>query len=187
MVNTKYKYILKKIDQIDKQCAKLLHQFLLDEARDRSFDKSGDLFNQLRGIMERIMECCKNNNIIPPDINQLNEFKRFFTYSSRFNKTSGKYELVWKGFNNHVPNDDLMPKPIGYTIEKLIDVIQDGSHKLKGLSVGVSDYVQDTQTPFVFRSCLYQILDIIRWYGELNEKLYKGTYKYPTYKYSATP
>lgn len=182
MVKKKYAEIIKTGKDIEENIGENLHQFLLDEARDSKYNKSIDFFNQLRGMMERIMDCCKENEIIPSTIVSLNNFKQFFSYVSYFDKNTGKTKSYWKGYKGDVPNDDLMPIPIGYTIEKLIDIIQDGSHKLMALDLGVSDYVQESQTPFVFRSCLYQVMDVIRWYGDLNEKLGNGSYHYPTYK-----
>lgn len=177
MVNSRYKALLDIVLTIDEQCKEDLHQFLLDEARDGSFNKGKDLFNQLRGIMEKIMECCKNNNIIPSHIVSLNNFKTYFTYCSYYDVKSSKVVSFWKGYKGYKPNDDVMPRSIGYSIEKLIDVIQDGSHKLTNLNLGVSEYVHDAQTPYLFRSCLYQVMDIIRWYGDFNNKLINGSYR----------
>jgi len=177
MVNTRYKTLFEIAQNIDYQCKEYLHQFLLDEARDRSFDKGEDLFNQLRGIMEKIMECCKRNDIVPSNIASLNNFKSFFTFISYFDKNKNRIVSYWKGNKGYIPNDDVMPKAIGYSIEKLIDIIQDGSHKLENLNLGVSDYVQEAQTPYLFRSCLYQVMDVIRWYGDFSNKLINGEYK----------
>ena len=181
MVNTKYKALFEIAQNIENQCKEYLHQFLLDEARDRSFDKGEDLFNQLRGIMEKIMECCKKNDIVPSNVITLNNFKTFYTFSSYYDAKLGKVVSFWKGHKDYKPNDDVMPRAIGYSIEKLIDIIQDGSHKLLNLNLGVSDYVQEAQTPYLFRSCLYQVMDIIRWYGDFSNKLINGEYKKPPY------
>lgn len=182
MVKKKYADIIKIATSLDKSIGENLHQFLLDEARDTKFNKSIDLFNQLRLIMERIMELCKKDDIIPQDIHSLNNFRDFFTFIPRFNKTTKKDESDWYGFKKgyqiiYKPNMDLMPKSIGVSFKHLIDILQDGSHKIQDLNLQVSEYVQEANTPFLFRSCLYQVLDIIRWYGNTKEKILNGDFE----------
>ena len=65
--------------------------------------------------------------------------------------------------NNFVnkPNDSIIPKAISHTIEKLIDITQDGSHKRVDLNLQISEYVKETQSPFFFRSFLYQVMDVV--------------------------
>ena len=181
MVKKKYQSLINIAKTVDGQSADNLHQFLLDEARDKNFDQSVDLFNQLRGIMEQIMEGCKDNDIVPREIHSLNNFKNFFTYVSYYDKNASQTKSFWKGSNGYKPIDDVMPKSIGYSIDKLIDIIQDGSHKMQNLNLGVSEYVQEAHSPFLFRSCLYQVMDVVRWYGELNEKLINGEFRTPLY------
>ena len=181
MVKKKYQSLINIAKNVDMQCAESLHQFLLDEARDKNFDQSVDLFNQLRGIMEQIMEGCKENDIVPRDIRSLNNFKNFYTYTSRYDRNTSQNVSFWKGHGGYKPLDDVMPKAIGYSIDKLIDTIQDGSHKMQNLNLGVSEYVQEAQSPFLFRSCLYQVMDVLRWYGETNDKLINGELRAPLY------
>lgn len=181
MVNSKYQFLLKKVKEIDEDGAELLHQFLLDEARDRSFDKSVALFNQLRGIMEKLKDKCRDNDIVPQSIKTLNNFKSFFTFNSYYDRNKESYKEYWKGYGDYKPNDNVMPKVLGYTIEKLIDIIQDGSHKNQDLNLGVSEYVQNAHSPFLFRSCLYQVVDLLSWYNKTIEALKNNNLKYPLY------
>lgn len=181
MVKQKYQPLINIAKNVDEQCAENLHQFLLDEARDKNFDKSVDLFTQLRGIMEQIMEGCKANDIVPREISSLNNFKNFYTYISYKDQKTCQNVSYWKGYSRYKPIDDVMPKAIGFSIEKLIDTIQDGSHKKQDLKLGVSEYVQKAHSPFLFRSCLYQVMDVINWYGKTNEKLINGELHSPLY------
>ena len=181
MVKKKYQSLINIAKNVDKQCAENLHQFLLDEARDKNFDKSVDLFNQLRGIMEQIMEGCKEYDIVPENILSLNNFKNFYTFVSYRDKVSNVSVNKWKGSGGYKPVDEAMPKAIGYSIDKLIDTIQDGSHKMQNLNLGVSEYVQESQSPFLFRTCLYQVMDILRWYNHTINSLKTGTLKSPLY------
>ena len=63
----------------------------------------------------------------------------------------------------------------------MIDILQDGSHKVRDLRLHVSDYVIENNTPFLFRSCLYQIMELIRWLKATQEKIIKGELHKPLY------
>ena len=186
MVKKKYQYLINMASKIDLQCGENLHQLLLDEARDMKYNKSDGLFNQLRGILEKIMVGCKKNDIIPNDIKALNQFKRFYAYRTHWDRNISKNVGEWMGvdFNGiqYKPKDDIMPIPLGYSIEKLVDITQDGSHKSDGLDLNVSDYTIKAQSPFLFRACLYLVMDILRWYNEIIEKLQNQDLKPPLYE-----
>ena len=178
MVKKKYQSLINIAKEVDDQCAEELHQFLLDEARDRSFDKSVDLFGKLRDILEVVLDLCKANQIVPNAVNSLNEFKYFWAidYKSR----------GWRGWDNkkgkvYYPKDGIMPKAIACSLGNLIDVLQDGSHKRQDLNLHVSEYVAEAKSPFLFRACLYLVMDVLRWFNETNEKLIKGEMTIPLY------
>jgi|GEM_PF-4676263 len=167
MVNKRYQSLLTYVkNNIDEYCAKDLYQCLLDDARDTNFNIAETMFSKLRGVMEKVVDCCKTNYIVPSEVCTLNNFKFFFGGNKGFKSNTSN--------TTYKPIPDLMPKVISQTVWYLIDIIQDGSHKKDDLSLHVLEYVQETQTPFLFRACLYQTLDIIRWYITTIEKLTSG-------------
>ena len=155
---------------VDVQCAENLHQFLLDEARDKSFDRSVDLFNNLRDILEKIQDLCKYNQIIPQEAESLNEFKFFWGYKG-----------LTKNGKTFKPKENVLPKPVSHTIGQLIDITQDGSHKKQNLNLHVSEYATESKSPFLFRACLYLVMDVLRWYKNTEDKLKEGTLTPPLY------
>lgn len=163
MVKKKYKALLNMAKRVNDDCSENLYQFLLNEARDVEYNRSISMFNDLRGILEQIMDLCKDNNIIPIEVSTLNAFKFYWSQYGYKNNN-----LVYK------PNESIMPKAISHTIGNLIDVTQDGSHKRVDLNLQISEYVTEAQSPFMFRSCLYQVMDVVRWYSELITKLTEG-------------
>lgn len=172
-VKKKYQTLISIAEELDEQSGENLHQFLLDEARDRNFDKSVDMFGKLRAILEVILDSCKDNQIVPEIVNSLNDFKRYWTLDFRTHE--------WFGYNNYYPKDGVMPKAIACSLGDLIDVLQDGSHKKQDLNLHVSEYVTEAKTPFLFRACLYLVMDILRWYHDINEKLINGEIQSPLY------
>lgn len=180
-VNKKYHSILNLANGVDKSCEEQLHQFLLDEARDKYFDKSIDMFAHLRKIVEVIVDKCREVDIIPSNIITLNNFRNFFSFQS-YKNSNGVYFHKWKGNEIYVPKEGVMPRPLGYLLDKMIDILQDGSHQKMDLKLKVTEYVGDSETPFLFRACLYYVLDLIQWYVNTIAKIKNGVLKKPLYK-----
>ena len=147
-----------------------LFKFLLDEQRDITQKRSIDMFTELRKILEDIVDECRKNLITSEDVLSLNNFSCFFYYKGK-NKNS-----------KFMPNPCTMSAVQCKTISNLVQLVQDGSHSLDKLELHVSEYVNETQRPFVFRSCLYQVMDIVRWYKETIDKLVSGGLRSPLYK-----
>jgi hypothetical protein len=166
MVKKKYKCLLDIAQKVSPQCESDLYQFLLDEERDNKYDKAIDLFTSLRKVVEQIMDNSRDNDIIPEQITTLNDYKRY-----------------WNDKQNGVkPKQGIMPLTINKTLWNLIDIIQDGSHSTQQLNIHVSEYVQETKRPFVFRACLFQVMDLLRWHNEIMSKLMDGSLTPPLYK-----
>jgi len=165
MVKKKYKCLLDIAQKVSPQCESDLHQFLLDEERDNKYDKAIDLFTSLRKVVEQIMDNSRDNDIIPEQITTLNNYKRY-----------------WNDKQNGVkPKQGIMPLTINKTLWNLIDIIQDGSHSTQQLNIHVSEYVQETKRPFIFRACLFQVMDLLRWHNEIMTKLMDGSLTPPLY------
>ncbi len=165
MVKKKYQALLNMAKEINDECSENLYQFLLNEARDIDYNRSISMFNDLRGVLEQILDLCRENNIVPQEVNTLNAFKYYWSRNGYKNKNNNLL---------YMPNDSIMPKAISCIIGNLIDITQDGSHKKVDLNLQISEYVTENQSPFIFRSCLYQVIDIVRWYIDLINKLTEG-------------
>ncbi len=176
-VKKKYRNILKFAESIDKVCSDNLYDFLLNEARDITFKRTELMFNDLRNILEKIVTFCIDLEITPEEVKTLNNFKHYW---------NGKLDWIdWdsatqcpKTYKNYV----LMPKVISSTLWSFIDILQDGSHSTEDLKLFVREYVTDTKRPFLFRTCLYQTLDILRWYADIERKIEAGFLVPPLFK-----
>lgn len=156
-VEVKYKVLLDMAASVEESKRALLFDLLLKEEADKLYEDGDDsMFNPLRKIMESLVERCGREGIIPQQITELNEFKGYFV------------KKLWKDQSYpymYSPKEDVMPLVMVRTLESLIDVLQDGSHEKPELSLYATKYVRDTQTPFVPRACMYQVMDVIRWYN----------------------
>ena len=159
--------LLNEAKELSPEIEEKLRSFLLEEEKDDSCKKASDQFTYLRQILEKIVELCKNDGIIPYENEKLNDIKYF---------------VGRKGHNNGTkPKEGVWPPVIASYIESMIDILQDGSHKVRDLRLHVSDYVIENNTPFLFRSCLYQIMELIRWLKATQEKIIKGELHKPLY------
>lgn len=166
-VNRKYAAVLKLASHIkgdpdnhNEHTKELLYQFLLDEARDVKYDKALSMFANLRIILEQIAYNCRMLNIVPNSINTLNYFANFWNYKDP------KYRYVL----SHFPaSENIMPPVLASLIKPFVDLLQDGSHGKNDLELKVCDYVASTQTPFIFRSALQFVLNMIYWFDDVKK------------------
>ena len=169
-VRKKYKNILSFARTISDDCADNLYQYLLNEARDVTFDRTESMFNNLRNILESIVDLCGENGITPNLVRTLNQFKYYW----------GREGL--RGCSNRPNPSNLMPPAISATLWSLIDIVQDGSHEKDDLDLFVREYADETKSPFIFRASLYLTLDIMRWYNDIYQKLLNGDLRPPLYR-----
>jgi len=177
-VRKKNKPLLNMANEVDKKCADYLLEFLNDEARDFTLNRAIDMFSQLRKILERIHQLCIDECIVPEKLTALNHFGKFFYYSIGEGKgfEDKKYNFCcYKSLNN------IMPVPVARSLFTLIEILQDGSHDKKALNLSVSEYVNEVQTPFLFRACLYLVMDLLKWYHDTSEKLMNNEITPPFY------
>ena len=143
-------------EKLGSHCSDILYNFLLADEKDDKYDHPEVQFNQLRQILETIYDNLKKEKIIPDGIS-LNNFIKYL---------SG-------GLKDIKPTDKrfFFPNATSRLLTDVIYVTQDGSHSEGDLKLKVAEYVSNLQTPFLFRSCLYAVMDAIRWYNDLMNKL----------------
>ena len=171
-VTKRFSAILKEAKELTPSLEQELRQFLLAEERDDRCDRAVDQFTQLRKILEIIIDQCKEYEIIPRENENLSDIKYFVGKDGHKNGSKPK-EGVW-------------PPVISSYIWSMTDILQDGSHKVKDLNLHVSDYVVENNSPFLFRSCLYQIMELIRWLTSTRNKIIDGSLRTPLYTIDRT-
>ena len=188
LVRKHYQKFLDMAKTVSDACSEELCSYLIEEAKDTKFDKSIDLFTNLRKILEQIQKNCKENDIIPSNCEMtLNDFGKYFI--KRWSKEEKKLNSDGYSKDNlqYRPIIDLMPMTISKSLSTLIELVQDGSHRKESLNIHVSDYIHETNNPFVFRYCLYQVMDVIRWYNETLLRLKDGSLKGRLYSIEQLP
>ena len=166
-VTKRFSALLKEAKELKPALEDELRKFLVAEERDDRCDRAIDQFTQLRKILEIIVDECKDYEIIPRENSNLSDIKYFVGKGGHKNGTKPK-EGVW-------------PPAISSYIWSMTDILQDGSHNVKDLNLNVSDYVVENKSPFLFRSCLYQIMELIRWLIKTRDKIIDGSLRTPLY------
>ena len=67
--------LLNEAKELSPEIEEKLRSFLLEEEKDDSCKKASDQFTYLRQILEKIVELCKNDGIIPYENEKLNDIK----------------------------------------------------------------------------------------------------------------
>lgn len=172
IVTVKYGKLLNDVRNIKESFEEELHSALLMEEKDRLFDKEESAFAHLRMLMENIVTKKLKGQYIPDEIDTLNKFQYYF--NCNWNKEKKVFE--WPGYAPKEMPLGVRPLPgvmnpiMSQSLQFLVPILQDGSHGKEDLKYKVDEYVCDKElgtVPFLFRSCLHQVMDFVRWYSNL--------------------
>lgn len=113
-------------------------------------------FNTIRKVIEDLFIAFNKYNLLPmefiiPTV-ALNESSKFLE-----GKNSDGLLSVEKGYQ-HLEETHL-PKQIAYYLRSILKVTQAGSHRSE-----IDLYVKTIKTPFLLKSVLYQLLDVLVWF-----------------------
>ena len=113
-------------------------------------------FNTIRKVIEDLFIAFNKYNLLPvefiiPTV-ALNESSKFLA-----GKNSDGSLSVEKGYQ-HLEETHL-PKQIAYYLRSILKVTQAGSHRSE-----IDLYVKTIKTPFLLKSVLYQLLDVLVWF-----------------------
>lgn len=116
------------------------------ENRD-SIEKTEDLLNPIRKIIEALFAKLRELGIIPTDVKSLNE-------SSRFLSNKQKDYMIFEYIHPLVCEN----------LHRLLNIIQDASHGAGELRLGVDEYLKSNKSDFLYKSSVYLLFDILAWF-----------------------
>ena len=108
-----------------------------------------DMLTSMRKIIEGLFSTLGKYQIIP---NEIVGVKGWINGSSLF--LSGKHR-------DYQITEDIIPSIVGFSIHKLLDVLQDGSHAYGDLKYKVDSYIKKSRSDYFIRSCIYSLFDIL--------------------------
>lgn len=132
--------------------AKTLHNALELIENDNFKISTEDLFNSIRKIIEKIFAAFNRIGVLPDEVFKE---KGWINQSSIF--LSGKHQ-------SYNLNGEILHPTIAFLLKSILQVIQDASHTEGELRLKVNQHVKDMQTPYLFKSVVFQLLDILIWF-----------------------
>jgi hypothetical protein len=138
-------------DYIGEECAsKLL--FLLTGVEDKTKNhNTEDKLNAVRKIIENLFNKFYQIGILPAEI-------------ARGNGSMNKSGDFLAGLNKQYKyNEQILHPIIAHQLISILDLTQDGSHLKGDLKLGVDDFIKSQNTPYLFNSIVFQLLDILIW------------------------
>lgn len=113
-------------------------------------EKTGDLLNPIRKIVEALFGRLRGLGVIPSEVTTLNRSSLFLA-----NK-----------HNDYVHQSEFIHPMVAANLHRLINITQDGSHGEGELKLRVDEYLQNNNTDFLYKSTVYLLFDILIWFKE---------------------
>jgi hypothetical protein len=111
-----------------------------------------DYFNPIRKVLETLFAVCNAKGFLPDEIYK---DKGWMNNSSKF--LIGSHTI----FKSNV---DIMSPMLQFSLKNLMKITQDACHKEGSLSLKVDEHVRAIQSPYLFQSSVFQLLDVMLWF-----------------------
>jgi hypothetical protein len=137
---------------IGQDAAKALLEALRFTDNEQITSSTEDLFNPIRKIIEKVFSKFNNLGILPDEVFKA---KGWINQSSIFlagNNSSYKMKV------------EILPPAIAYILKCVLQLIQDASHSEGELKLKIDGHVKSLQTPYLYKSVVFQLLDILIWF-----------------------
>lgn len=116
-------------------------------------------FNNIRKILELMVDRLVKLNIIPSEIT-----KETGRLSKTIRLLSGGVESGYKF------TDGVLNPLISESLKWVSDLSNDASHATENLKVNVHNFIQSQRSPYLYFATIYQLFDILIWFGEFAAK-----------------
>ncbi len=132
-------------------------------------DGSEDQLTGIRKIIEAIFHALAKQGLVPSEITNsqgwLNGTSKFIS------NTHPAFSQV----------ENYIHPTAALSLQRLLWIGQDGAHAEGDLKLRVDDYIQENQSGYLFKSCIYLLFDLIIWYKNLSRQypdISENTQKY---------
>lgn len=131
---------------------------LLELLKHNGYETSG--FNQIRKMIEDLFRAFHKYDLLPSEFVQPNNVA--ISPSSRFlcgKKQKDTTQPIYKKYR--LNEDAVLPHQIANYFESILKVTQPGSHRSY-----IDAHVSTLKTPYLFKSVLYQLMDVMIWFKQ---------------------
>lgn len=137
------------------------------------FEELRNSFVPLRKIIEQLFRYLNEIGIVPDEV---------YNGSGSFNKTS----IYLSGIpDKYKIKEGLIPPVIGFLLKQVTQITQDSAHDIPGkLNLYVDNYIHQNKSTYLYRSTLYQLLELLEWFKKFVDicKQNGNDYQYWTIK-----
>jgi hypothetical protein len=121
-------------------------------------ERSEDLLPRIRKIIEAIFQALAKQGLVPSEIT---DNQGWINGSSKFiSNTHSGFKLV----------ENYIHPTAALSLERLLWIGQDAAHAEGDLKYRVDEYIQANGSGYLFKSCIFLLIDLIIWYKNLSEK-----------------
>jgi FixJ family two-component response regulator len=135
----------------------ILLELIMDLSSKENSVNSESKFNNIRKLLELMVDRLVQLNIIPNEISKEN---------GRLSKTirllSGGVEGGYKF------NEGILNPLISECLKWVSDICNDASHATENLRINVHSFIQSQRSPYLYYATVYQLFDILLWFGEFS-------------------
>lgn len=156
--DTQIRHEYKRVFEVcnEKYIGELAGQDLLNLLKVNNETNIDDHFNTIRKIIEDLFLCFNKFSLLPDEFVKpgiaLNESSKFLT-----GKSNDSTLFTEKGYQ-HIEGTHL-PSIISSSLRNILSITQAGSHRSS-----VDSHVRTVKTPYLFKSILFQLLDVLTWF-----------------------
>lgn len=116
-------------------------------------------FNQIRKVVEDVFLALNKYDLLPSEFVQPNVA---LTPTSKFLCGQEQDERTSPSYKKYKLNEDaIVPNQIAYYLRSILSATQDGSHRSN-----IDAHVNALKTPYLFKSVLFQLLDVLVWFKQ---------------------
>lgn len=117
-----------------------------------------DMLTSIRKVLERMFTRMAECEIIPEAI------------ISNPGWMNGSSRFLADDHSDYAHLSEFIPPLVSENIYRLLNITQDGSHSDGKLKLKVDQYLKNTQSDFLYRSCVFLLFDLLLWFKDFIEK-----------------
>lgn len=154
-IRHKYKQVFDLCTEefIGEKSAKRLLNLLKGVEYDELSDRVEDNFTPIRKVIEKLYSAFHRAKFLPQEV---------IYGDGSINRCS----IFLAGGHKEYECAPVLHPTVAFMLKNVLDVIQDGSHDRDHLRLGIDQYVTEIRTPYLFKSAVFQLLDILIWSKE---------------------
>jgi hypothetical protein len=121
-------------------------------------DNTEDQLTGIRKIIEAIFQSLAKQGLVPSEITNTQGW------------LNGTSNFISKRHPDYKQVENYIHPTAALSLSRLLWIGQDGAHAEGDLKLRVDEYIQENESGYLFKSCIYLLFDLIIWYKNLSMK-----------------